>query len=177
MLCLLDKLERDKKKKLRKYNTLTATDYLRKSSNANLIYFKNKNEDVYGIISSIITYKTDAQFVKMNPDYFTVHRFNTYVRAINDMVSKLDDFDTKLFRKFIYDAIKTNRDIHLITYLLTDDYSLNNLKMIKILDYVHNTKFINQDLPPITTLVKYSLEFKPTNEMDKKLCYLLSNKI
>jgi len=154
-----------------------ATDYLRKSSNANLIYFKNKSEDIYGVISSIITYKIDSNFAKMNPDYFTVHRFNTYVHVINDMVSNLNEFDTKLFRKFVYDAVKTNRDIHLITYLLTDDYSLNNIKMVKILDYVHNAKFRNQELPPITTLVKYSLTFKPTNEMDKKLYSLLNNKI
>ena len=177
MLCIFNKLEREKKKKLRKYDTLMATDYLRKSSNANLIYFKNKSEDVYGIISSIITYKIDSQFAEKNPDFFTIHRFNTYVRAINDMVSKLDDFDTKLFRKFIYDAVKTNRDIHLITYILTDDYSLNNIKMVKILDYVHNARLKNQELPPITTLVKYSLNFKPTNEMDKKLHYILSHKI
>ena len=175
MFKLMEHFEGQRKKNFRKYQTLVATDYLRKSSNENLIQFKSSDEDIYGIISKIITYKVDYEVQKWNRELFFKPRFDSFVQEINDIIPNLNEFEIKLFRKFMMNSISTKRDLYLTTYILTNDISLHNRKMLGIFNYVNRVKFKDSNSHTIIDLLDYTLKDKPINPMEVKLRALLLN--
>ena len=169
-MSFLEMFEPQKKKNLRKYNNLVKTDFLRKSSNSNLIHFKKCN-DIYGIISSIITYSIDyTSFLKSN-NYFTRTQFNSFIENLDYNISKFNDFDTKLFRKFVINSINTDRDIYLITYLLVNSKSE---QVQSIINHINHSKF-KEDTSSELNLVFNTLNNEPKNLLEKRIHFLLTS--
>lgn len=124
-ISILNYFEKEETKRIRKIKTLKSTDFLRNSSHTNLIEFKKRN-DIYGVISNIITYHIDYE---TTPPHLRTS-IESFTKKINHNINHLNEDDMNLLEKFIKNSFETERDLYLLTFLFLNKENNNNNNLL-----------------------------------------------